>query len=148
MVTLRNTDPLLDRIEAYFDRQPFSALLGMRLALVEPGRVVVEMAPDAKLTQQHGALHAGATTSLADTAAGFAALTLMPADADVMSVEFKINLMAPGKGSRFRADARVLRSGRTITTVEARAQALQDDGQWLDYASFLGTMICLRPKTA
>ena len=89
MVTLRNTDPLLDRIEAYFDRQPFSALLGMRLALVEPGRVVVEMAPDTKLTQQHGALHAGATTSLADTAAGFAALTLMPADADVMSGPMK-----------------------------------------------------------
>ncbi|MCF4164354.1 PaaI family thioesterase [Zavarzinia compransoris] len=148
MVTLRNPDPLLDRIETAFDRQPFSALLGMRLVLVEPGHVVVEMAPQPQLTQQHGALHAGATSSLVDTAAGFSALTLMPEGADVMSVEFKVNLMAPGKGTLFRADARVLRAGRTITTVEARAQALQADGQWLDYASFLGTMICLRPKAA
>ncbi|PWR23931.1 PaaI family thioesterase [Zavarzinia compransoris] len=148
MVTLRTPDPLLDRIETLFDRQNFAALLGMRLALVEPGRVIIEMPPDRKLTQQHGALHAGATTSLADTAAGFAALTMMPEGADVMSVEFKINLMAPGKGSHFRADARVLRAGRTITTVEARAQARGDDGTWADYATFLGTMICLRPRTA
>lgn len=148
MVTLRTPDRLLDRIEVLFDRQNFAALLGMRLHLVEAGRVVVEMPPDKRLTQQHGVLHAGATTTLADTAAGFAALTMMPEGADVMSVEFKINLMAPGKGNLFRADARVLRAGRTITTVEARAQARGDDGTWTDYASFLGTMICLQPKTA
>lgn len=146
MVALLADPPLASRLEAAFARQPFVALLGIRLTLVEPGHVVMEMPPQPQLTQQMGALHAGVTTTLTDTAAGFAAMTLLDEGADLVSVEFKVNLMAPGRGRHFRADARVLKAGRTITTVEARAQALQDDGQWTDYAVFLGTMIAVRPK--
>lgn len=146
MVALLADPPLVSRLEAAFARQPFVGLLGIRLTLVEPGHVIMEMPPDPKLMQQRGVLHAGATTTLVDTAADFAAMTLAPEGVDVMSVEFKVNLMEPGHGRLFRADARVLRAGRTITTVEARAQAQQDDGGWSDYAVFLGTMIRIQPK--
>jgi uncharacterized protein (TIGR00369 family) len=138
--------PLQQRIHANFQAQNFLSLIGAELTLVEPGRVVIEMPFDVKLTQQHQALHAGATSTIADTAAGYAALTTMPEGADVMTVEFKINLMAPGRGNRFKADARAIRTGRTVTVVEARVSALQDSGIWVETASFLGTMICLMPK--
>ncbi|MFA5123528.1 PaaI family thioesterase [Zavarzinia sp.] len=146
MLPLRETDPLFQRIAESFDRQTFARGIGMVLTVAEPGRVAVELPFDQGLTQQNGVLHAGVTTSLADTAAGFAALTLMPDDANVMSVEFKINLMAPAAGQRFVADAKVIRSGRTLSTVEARVTAYDAAGKGAEVASFLGTMICLRPR--
>lgn len=146
MPTLIPRTPLQQRIAANFEQQNFLELIGAELTLVEPGHVVIEMPFDPRLTQQHKALHAGATSTIADTAAGYAALTTMPDGADVMTVEFKINLMAPGRGVRFKADATAVRTGRTVTVVEARVSALQESGIWVETASFLGTMICLTPR--
>jgi uncharacterized protein (TIGR00369 family) len=98
------------------------ATLGAELAEVAPGRVVIRMAHRAELTQQHGYLHAGMLATALDTACGYAAFSLMPADAAVLTVEFKINLLAPAAGPRFRFEAAVAKAGRTISVVEgARA---------------------------
>src|SRR3989454_8832060 len=83
------------RVKASFSRQAFMATIGASLELVEPGEVHIALPFSTHLSQQHGYLHAGATTAIADSANGYAALTLAPADADVLAVEFKINLMAP-----------------------------------------------------
>src|SRR2546426_12601858 len=83
------------RVKASFSRQAFMTTIGASLELVEPGEVHIALPFSTHLSQQHGYLHAGATTAIADSANGYAALTLAPADADVLAVEFKINLMAP-----------------------------------------------------
>jgi len=101
--------------------------LGARLVSVAPGEVVLELPYQEPLTQQHGFLHAGAVASIADSAAGYAALSLMPADAGGLSVEFKVNLMAPAAGERFRATGRVVRAGRTVTVCTAEVEALSVD---------------------
>ena len=103
------------RVRASFARQAFMATLGAELARVEPGQVTIELPFRADLTQQGGFLHAGVLASIADSACGYAALTLMPPGAGVLSVEFKINLMKPATGSRFRAVGSVVRAGRTLT---------------------------------
>lgn len=90
------------------------------------------------LTQQHGFAHAGAVTAIADTACGYAALTLMPPDAAVLTVEFKVNLLAPAAGQAFIARARVLRSGRTITVAAADVFALAHEG---DSGKIVATML-------
>jgi uncharacterized protein (TIGR00369 family) len=106
-------------------RQSFMRLLGATAAVVEPGHVVIEVPFRDDLCQQNGYLHAGVLTSVADSACGYAALTLMPAGSDVLSVEFKVNLLAPGVGELFRADARVVRSGRTLTVCQAEVAAVR-----------------------
>jgi uncharacterized protein (TIGR00369 family) len=119
------------RVRASFARQAFMSTLGARVAVVEAGRVAIELPFRADLAQQHGFLHAGVTTALVDTACGYAALTLMPPGAAVLSVEFKLNLMAPASGARFRAEGRVVRAGRTLTVCAGELTALAegaDDG--------------------
>lgn len=98
---------------------------GASLASVQPGVVEIVMPFAEHLVQQQGALHAGVSAALADSACGYAALTLMPDDADVVSVEFKINLLAPAFGERFLARGRVLRAGRTITVCSGEVIAVQ-----------------------
>lgn len=98
------------------------------------------MAPH--LTQQDGFFHAGVTSSLADTAAGYAAYTLMERDQRVLTVEFKVNLLRPAAGDRLRAEASVLRSGQRITVVEAVAR-VEREGGWRECARFLGTMMAV-----
>lgn len=114
------------RVRASFARQTFMATLGAELAAVEPGLVVVELAFRDDLVQQHGFLHAGVVTSVVDSACGYAALSLMPAGTGVVSVEFKVNLMAPAVGERFRATGRVVRAGRTLTVCAGEMHALKD----------------------
>lgn len=106
-------------------RQTFLRLLGAEATLVEPGHVVIEVPFRADLCQQNGFLHAGVLTSVADSACGYASLTLMPEGSDVLSVEFKVNLLAPAVGEVFRADARVVRSGRTLTVCQAEVTAVR-----------------------
>jgi len=103
------------RVRASFAKQQFMATLGANLASVQPGEVWIELPFRADLTQQHGFLHAGVVTSVIDSACGYAALTLMPPDREVLSVEFKVNLLAPAKGSVFQARGRVVRAGRTLS---------------------------------
>jgi uncharacterized protein (TIGR00369 family) len=116
-----------ERVRASFARQAFMATLGARIVSVAPGDVVLELPFRQELTQQHGFLHAGVVAALADNACGFAALSLMPPGAAVMSVEFKINMMAPAAGTLFRAAGRVIRAGRTLTVCSAEVVASNDD---------------------
>jgi uncharacterized protein (TIGR00369 family) len=97
--------------------------VGAQLTSVEPGQVTIEWPYSPSLTQQHGFLHAGVVAAVADSACGYAALTLMPADAGVLSVEFKVNLMKPAAGDHFRAIGKVIRAGRTLTVCAAEVHA-------------------------
>ena len=114
------------RVGDSFARQAAMTTLGAALDEVAPGRVSVLLAHRAALTQQHGYLHAGMVATALDTACGYAAFSLMPADAAVLTIEFKINLLAPAKGPRFRFEGRVVKAGRSISVVDGRA--LQFDG--------------------
>ena len=95
--------------------------LGVTITEAAPGRVVLEMSHRDDLTQQHGFLHAGIVSTALDSACGYAAFTLMPADAAVLTIEFKVNLLAPARGPRLRCEGRVTKAGRTISVVDAQA---------------------------
>lgn len=131
------------RIKASFSRQRFMATLGASLELVEPGEVYIELPFSTHLSQQHGYLHAGATAAIADSANGYAALTLTSADAEVLAVEFKINLMAPASAPRFSARGRVLRPGRRLSVCLAEVVALNGPDEEI-IATMLST-ISIRP---
>jgi uncharacterized protein (TIGR00369 family) len=128
------------RVRDSFARQTFMTTLGARLVQVTPGEVVLHLPWRAELGQQHGVLHAGVIASIADSACGYAALSLMPVGAAVMSVEFKVNLLAPAHGERIVVEGRVLRAGRTLTVSQADAHA-HHDGRRTAIATMLGTMI-------
>ncbi len=117
-----------DRTRDSFARQPAMATLGATLQSVESGRVVISMPHHPSLTQQHGFLHAGMLATALDSACGYAAFTLMPAEAAVLTIEFKINLLAPARGPLFRFEGQVVKPGRTITVVEGRAFQHAPDG--------------------
>jgi uncharacterized protein (TIGR00369 family) len=117
------------RTHASFERQAFMKTIGATLEQVEPGFVEIHLPINPAISQQHGFVHAGAVASIADSACGYAAFTLMPADAGVLAVEFKINLMAPAKGERLIARGRVLRAGRTLSVCQADIVALSEDGE-------------------
>src|SRR5262252_7676705 len=116
-----------ERVRTSFVHQAFMATLGARLGHVGPGEVDIELPVRDALAQQHGYVHAGALASVLDSAAGYAAFTLMPANAAVLSIEFKINMLEPARGRSIVARGRVLRAGRTITV--CRADALATDGE-------------------
>lgn len=130
------------RVTADFAKQALMRTIDARLALIEPGVCEISMNKRDDLCQQHGFIHAGITTTLADTAAGYAALSLMPPGAEVLSTEFKINLMNPAAGQSFTARAEVLKPGRTLTVVRSDVWA-DNDGERTLIASMLATMICL-----
>src|SRR4051812_14964635 len=122
-------DPRFEqRVRASFERQQAMKTIGAFLAAIEPGRVVVELPYSGALTQQHGFMHAGMIAAALDSACGYAAFTLMPHDAGVLTIEYKINLVAPGKGQLFRMEGVVVKPGRTITVVEGKAWAV-DEGR-------------------
>ncbi len=118
------TPAYAERVHESFARQGAMQTLGARLGLVAPGAVDIELDWAVGLTQQHGFLHAGMVATALDSACGYAGLTLMAEDAAVLTIEFKINLLAPARGERFRMEGRVLKPGRTITVCEGRAFAL------------------------
>jgi uncharacterized protein (TIGR00369 family) len=126
------------RVRASFDRQTAMATLGVTLTHVAPGEVVLELPFRAELTQQHGFLHAGIVTAVLDSACGYAALSLMEPGAAVLSVEFKVNLLAPARGREFRAVGRVVRAGRTITVVSGEFWALDDAQEVREGAAVYG----------
>jgi len=102
-------------------------LIGARLTQVEPGRSVIELAVRDDLTQQHGFVHGGVVGMIADSAGGYAAFTLMPADASVLTVEYKINMLAPAAGDLLIAIGEVLKPGRSVSIVRADVFAVQGD---------------------
>src|SRR6266404_9951797 len=132
-----------------FAQQPIMNLIGARLSLVAPGVVEITLPYRSDLTQQHGYLHAGMVTTIADSACGYAAYSLMPAGSEVLSVEFKVNLLRPARGDEFLARAEVIKPGRTLTVVRADVFGLSgDESQRILIASMLGTMICIHDAAA
>jgi uncharacterized protein (TIGR00369 family) len=121
-------------------------LIGARLVTVEPGVVEITLPYRADLTQQNGYLHAGVVTTIADSACGYAAMSLMPAEAGVLSVEFKVNLLRPARGQSFLARAEVIKAGRTLTVVRADVFALAEDAERQLVATMQGTMMSLRQQ--
>lgn len=132
-----------EEIEQSFVKQTIMKLIGAELSRVEPGVVEITLPYRADLAQQHGYLHAGIVTTIADSACGYAAYSLMPPDSQVLSVEFKVNLLRPAQGIAFLASAEVVKSGKTLTVVRADVFGLGHEGQRELIATMLGTMICL-----
>jgi len=117
----------VERTRASFARQGIMALIGATLERVEPGVVEIALAFKPELSQQHGFFHAGVISTIADSAAGYAGFTLFPAEAGVLTVEFKINLLAAADGERAVAVGRVVRSGRTLTVCTCEVTAYKGD---------------------
>ena len=115
--------------------------LGARIEKIETGEVVLSMRPDPKMGQQHGVVHAGATFALGDSASGYAALTQMPEGQEVMTVEMKINLLAPATGTRLIATGRVVKPGKRLVITRCDIEAEAEDGTRKTVAILQGTMI-------
>jgi len=133
------------RVRASFARQAFMSTLGACLVRVEPGEADIELPIRPELVQQHGFLHAGAVASVADSACGYAALSLMPPGAAVLSVEFKINLLAPAAGDRVLAKGRVIRAGKTVTVCWGEVTAVANGSERL-VATMVGTMMTVEGR--
>ena len=132
-----------EEIKQSFTKQTIMGLIGAELSRVEPGVIEITLPYRADLAQQHGYLHAGIVTTIADSACGYAAYSLMPPNSEVLSVEFKVNLLRPAKGEKFLAMAEVVKAGKTLTVVRADVFGVGGEGQRELVATMLGTMICL-----
>ncbi|HKQ76243.1 MAG TPA: PaaI family thioesterase [Blastocatellia bacterium] len=115
----------VEEIEQGFARQTVMEKIGAYLIRVEPGQVEIGLNFREDLTQQHGYLHAGIVTTIVDSACGFAAYSLMPPDSEVLTVEYKVNLVNPAKGERFIAIGRVIKPGRTLTVCSGEVIAME-----------------------
>lgn len=133
------------RIRESFAKQGLMTHLGARIASVTPGRVVIALPHRAEVTQQNGYIHAGATSAIADSAGGYATLTLCPPDSDVLTVEYKINLVAPAVGERLEAVGEVVKAGRTLTVTALDVHAVRNGSRTL-VATGQQTVMCLRPR--
>ena len=136
-----------DEVERSFARQPVMNLIGAALTLVEPGVVEITLAYRADLAQQDGYVHAGVITTIADSACGYAAYSLMPAGSNVLSVEFKVNMLRPARGVTFIARAEVIKAGRTLTVVRADIFGIDGNADRELVATMLATIICLPNRT-
>jgi uncharacterized protein (TIGR00369 family) len=131
------SEAMLARVRASFDRQGMMATLGVEVTAVEPGRVEMLLRHDDRFTQQHGFLHAGAVASVLDTACGYAAYSVMPPEAAVLTATYTINLLAPAAGERFTITGEVVRGGRTLVVCRGEAFA---DGDKRPFAVMQATM--------
>jgi uncharacterized protein (TIGR00369 family) len=112
-----------ERVRASFAKQGLMTTLGATLESVSPGMVEILVSPNPAILQQHGFVHGGVVSAIADSAAGYAALSLMPADTGVLTMEFKINFLAPAAGERILARGRVVKAGRMLTLAQAEVFA-------------------------
>jgi uncharacterized protein (TIGR00369 family) len=143
-MTFSPQDPDFDRrVRASFARQQVMATLGVEIARLAPGVVELTMPFAAAYTQQHGFVHAGVVATVLDSACGYAAFSLMPAGAGVLTVEFKTSLLAPARGRRFVFWAQVVKPGRTLTFCEARAFAEDGDAEPRLVASMAATLMAV-----
>jgi len=134
-----------EKVRQSFARQQAMRTIGAALTLIEPGTIEIEMPYREDLTQQHGFIHAGIVATVLDTACGYAAFSLMPEDAAVLTVEFKVNLLAPAQGEMIKVRAEVKRAGANITVCSADAWAI-NAGQSKIVATMLATVMCLRGR--
>jgi uncharacterized protein (TIGR00369 family) len=132
-----------EEINRSFAAQAIIRLIGAELGRVEPGLIEITLPYRSDLTQQHGYLHAGVVTTIADSACGYAAYSLMPAGSEVLSVEFKVNLLRTAKGESFVARAQVIKPGKTLSVVRADVFSLSGEDKEL-VATMQGTMICVQ----
>jgi uncharacterized protein (TIGR00369 family) len=143
MALIPSTEDFAVRTRASFERQAVMRLMGARLAHVAAGAIDIELPFRADLTQQHGFLHAGVVTTMVDSACGFAAFTLMPAGAAVLTIEFKVNLLSPARGEALIATGRVLRAGRNVTVCQGEAWMRSGDER-KQVAQMLATLMTVR----
>jgi uncharacterized protein (TIGR00369 family) len=138
-------DAAAERIRRSFDKQEVMRTIGATLSYVAAGETHIILPIRADLTQQHGYVHAGIIATIADSACGYAALSLMEPGTGVLSVEFKINMLAPAAGERFLAIGRVVRSGRTITVCSGEVRVERDGGS-AQVAMMQATMMAVRGR--
>ncbi len=136
-------EDFVKKVRESFAAQPVMKLIGAKITKVEAGSVEIELPYRKDLTQQNGFVHAGIITTIADSACGYAAFSLMPKGAEVLSVEFKVNLLSPAIGENFLAEARVLRAGKTLTIVQGNVFAISNNHR-KHAATMLATIICLQ----
>lgn len=132
-----------EQISESFARQSVMRLIGAKLGRIEPGLVEIILPYRTDLTQQHGYLHAGIVSTIADSACGYAAFSLMPPGSEVLSVEFKVNLLRPARGEYFVARAEVVKAGRTLTVVRGDVFAVSIEKEEQLIATMQATMIAL-----
>jgi uncharacterized protein (TIGR00369 family) len=140
-----DTGDFRQRIRNSFARQPAMETIGAKLTRVEHGTIEIELPFDIKLTQQHGFLHAGVISAALDSACGYAATTMIDQDASILTIEFKVNLMSPGRGERFLFRGDVTKPGSTIIVADGRGYAIGDGPAKL-IASMTGTMMVIRGR--
>ncbi len=134
---------MIEEAKRSFDRQGFMKTLGAKIISIEKGMVKIACEKKESLTQQHGYFHAGVITSIADVACGYAALTTMPKGSEVLSVEFKTNLMKAAISDKIIAIGKVVKTGKTLVFCEAK---VTDDKEETIFATLQGTMICIQTK--
>jgi uncharacterized protein (TIGR00369 family) len=134
-----------ERVRASFSKQGLMTTLGATLGEVSPGVVEIAIRPTPAVCQQHGFVHGGVVSAIADSAAGFAALSLMPESAGVLTAEFKINLLAPAAGDRIVARGRVVKAGRTLTLAQSEVFAVTDGKEKL-IALLTATMMTVKNR--
>ena len=143
----RTTEPDFEqRVRDSFGRQPAMSLIGAQLVRVVPGEVEIVLPYRREITQQHGFVHAGMIGAALDSACGYAALTVMPAGTGILTVEYKLNCLAPGVGERIRLIGRVRKPGRTILLVEGEALAVAADGAERLVATMTATEMTIRGR--
>lgn len=134
------------RVRTSFGRQQAMTLLGAQMTEVQPGMTEIVLPFREDLTQQHGFVHAGVITAIVDSACGYAALSLMPRDVGVLTVEFKVNLLSPAAGERFVARGQVVKPGRTIMVCTGEVVAQRADGAQQTVAMMQATMMVVRDR--
>ena len=134
------------RVRDSFDRQPAMTLIGAQLLRVVPGEVEIVLPYRPEITQQHGFVHAGMIGAALDSACGYAALTVMPEGTGILTIEYKLNCLAPGVGERIRLIGRVRKPGRTILLVEGEALAVSADGSEKLVATMTATEMTIRGR--
>jgi len=134
-----------ERIRESFARQGLMSLFGAQLSRIEPGYCEIRLTTKAELTQQHGYIHAGVTAAIADSACGYAAFSLMPVDASVLTVEYKINLLAPASGRILVARGTVIRNGKTIKVARGEVFCGENGNETL-CADMLNTVMTLHGR--
>jgi uncharacterized protein (TIGR00369 family) len=146
MPAFESRDPEFEkRVRGSFARQRVMQTIGASMTRVSPGEVEIALPFREDLTQQHGFLHAGIVSTIADSACGYAAYSLMPADAAVLTVEYKVNFLSPAQGDRMIARARVTKHGRTVTVSTCDVFAVTD-GRERIIATMLGTLMTVRER--
>jgi len=133
------------RVRASFDRQEVMTTFGASLVRLSPGEAEIEFPYAPGLTQHNGYIHAGVITTVVDSACGYAAYTLMPADSDVLSIEYKVNFMSPALGEKFRGVGRVVKAGRTVTVCSGDVIAIANGVEKV-VATMLATMITMKTE--